>query len=77
VMNQQKVTSKSATLREACAPAVEHILSVWSGDSKKKLPEEVREHLLGCSHCLRLWIGLEAAAELAAMNRGGSKLQDQ
>ncbi len=76
-MNQQKVTSKSLPSREACAPAVEHILSVWSGDSKKELPEEVRQHLLGCSHCLRLWIGLEAAAELAALQAGGSKLRGQ
>ena len=76
-MNQQKVTSKSLPSREACAPAVEHILSVWSGDSKKELTEEVRQHLFGCSHCLRLWIALEAAAELAAMNRGGSQLQGQ
>ncbi|MFN8705986.1 MAG: hypothetical protein ACK50J_04850 [Planctomyces sp.] len=76
-MSQQKVTSTSGPSREACAPAVEHVLSVWSGDSKSDLPEEVRKHLFGCSHCLRLWIALEAAAELAAMNRGGSQLQGQ
>jgi hypothetical protein len=73
-MNQQKVTSKICGSREACAPVLEQVLSFWSSDLTNDLPEEVHEHLLGCCSCIRVWIALEAALELASCDGSSSNL---
>ena len=73
-MNQPKVTSKICGPREGCAPVLEQVLSCWSGDLKNELSEQVHEHLLGCCRCLRVWIALEAAAELASRDCSGTNL---
>ena len=53
---------------------LEQVLSCWSSDLKNELSEEVHEHLLGCCRCLRVWIALEAAAELASRDGRSSNL---
>jgi len=70
-MNQPKVTLETCRSRERCAPAMEQVLTLWSSDATSELSEEIQEHLLGCCRCLRVWIALEAATELAT--RDGSR----
>ena len=49
----------------ACVGIVNLLLSHWSEASRVDVPSELLDHLCECSHCLRLWIALEAAADLA------------
>jgi hypothetical protein len=48
-----------------CVGIVNLLLSHWSEASRADVPSELLDHLCECSHCLRLWIALEAAADLA------------
>jgi hypothetical protein len=70
-MNPARAKSIICGTQGRPAPVMEQVLSCWSGDLTYELPEEIRKHLLGCCHCLRLWIALEAAAELASLNGRG------
>lgn len=70
-MNQAKATSKICGSQKGSAPVLEQVLSFWSSDLTNELPEEIHDHLLGCCRCLRVWIALEAAAELASLNGHG------
>jgi hypothetical protein len=67
-MNQPKAVLRIGGSQEGCAPALEHLLSFWSRDFTKGLPEEIHEHLFSCCRCLRVCIALEAAAELSFLD---------
>lgn len=48
-----------------CQQVLEALLLRWPEEPSESLPSALLDHLCHCRSCLRKWIALEAAADLA------------
>jgi hypothetical protein len=61
-----------STAPDDCVQVLNRLMSLWSNEPDDEQSPAVLDHLCHCRSCLRKWIALEAAAELASFSSADS-----
>ena len=58
-----------------CQQVLEALLLRWPEEPSDSLPSVLLDHLCHCRNCLRKWIALEAASDLADLPESAAETQ--